>query len=70
MKFPTYPESAERHSRRTMPRLTMDEYIVFVDQLIAHADPAKLAHLRALKKDRIRPFRLNPADRPGVRSNM
>ena len=61
MKFPTYSESAARYALRTLPRLGMDEYAAFVDQLLTQADPEKVARQKALEEQITRPFRLDPA---------
>ncbi len=61
MKFPTYSESAARYALRTLPRLGMEEYATFVDQLLTQADPAKVARQKALEEQITTPFRLDPA---------
>ncbi|MDX9974001.1 MAG: hypothetical protein RBU21_13535 [FCB group bacterium] len=60
MIFPTYSESAARYALRTLPRLSMDEYAEFIEELLAHADPVKIARQKAIEKQIKTPFSFKP----------
>jgi hypothetical protein len=51
MKFPVYPESAARDSVHSLPRLSMDEYLAFVEANIAQCDPEKARLQKELEED-------------------
>jgi hypothetical protein len=38
----------------------MEEYAAFVDALLAHADPEKVARQKAIEEQITQPFRLEP----------
>jgi len=59
MKFPKYSESAARYAFQSLPRLSMDEYAAFVEQLLSQADPEKVARQKALEERITTPFRLH-----------
>lgn len=56
MKFPAYPESAARHAAKTLPRLSMDDYLAFVTELMSHVDPIKAARQKAFEEQITVPF--------------
>lgn len=58
MKFPAYSESAARDAFRSLPRLGMDEYLAFLAESMAQADPAKSALQKAIEERITVPFRL------------
>ncbi len=58
MKFPSYPECAERDAFRSLPRLGMDEYVAFLAESMAGADPEKVARQKAAEERITVPFRL------------
>ena len=45
----------------TPPSLSMDEYVAFVEELLAQADPEQVARQKALEEQITQPFRLVPA---------
>lgn len=61
MKFPAYPESAARHALQSLPRLSMDAYVVFVSETMSLSDPEKVARQKAFKEHITTPFRLRSA---------
>jgi predicted nucleotidyltransferase len=61
MKFPAYPESAARNALRSLPRLSMDAYAVFVSEAMSLSDPEKVARQKAIEEQITTPFRLHPA---------
>ncbi len=62
MKFPVYSELAARYAFSTLPHLSMDEYALFVADLLAQADPEKVARQKALEERIAVPFRIIPDD--------
>jgi len=51
MKFPVYPESAARDAIHSLPRLSMDDYLAFVEANMAQCDPEKARLQKAIEKD-------------------
>ena len=45
----------------TPPSASMEEYAAFVEELLSHADPVKVARQKALEEQITTPFRLDPA---------
>ena len=50
MKFSSYPKCAAREAFPSLPRLNMDEYVAFLSEFMAQADPAKAARQNALEE--------------------
>ncbi len=61
MKFSSYSESAASNALRSLPRLSMDEYMVFVSEAMSLADPEKVARQKMIEKQITTPFRLHSA---------
>jgi len=59
MKFPSYPECAARDAFRSLPRLGMDEYVAFLAESMAGADPEKVARQKAIEEWITTPFSLH-----------
>ena len=72
MKFPKVTREAERYGLRTLPRLSMDEYVAWVDKLIQDVSPEQLARQRTLKAQIKVPFRLTTerCSRKSLSSNL
>lgn len=66
MKFPSYPERAARDAFRSLPRLGMDEYVAFLAESMAGADPEKVARQKAAEERITAPFRLVPGATGGA----
>jgi predicted nucleotidyltransferase len=60
MIFPVYPDAAACEALRSPLRLGMDDYASFVAELLAHADPAKVARQKEAEERIALPFRLLP----------
>lgn len=58
MKFPSYPECAAQDAFRSLPRLGMDEYMAFLVESMAWANPVKVARQKAVEERITVPFRL------------
>jgi len=58
MKFPSYPECAARDAFQSLPRLGMDEYVAFLADSMAWANPMKVARQKAVEERITVPFRL------------
>jgi hypothetical protein len=64
MKFPVYPESASRDSVHSLPRLSMEEYVSFVEANMLQCDPEKVRLQKALEKDIKVMFSFNHSNNP------
>jgi len=64
MKFPVYPESASRDSVHSLPRLSMEEYVAFVEANMAQCDPEKVRLQKAMEKDIKVMFSFHPSRIP------
>lgn len=51
MKFPVYPESAAREALQSLPRLSMDEYLAFVEANMLQCDPEKARLQKKLEEN-------------------
>ena len=60
MIFPVYSKCAAREAVRSLPRLDMDAYMVFLSESMTHADPMKVARQKALEERVQVPFRILP----------
>ena len=58
MNFPAYSECAAREAVRSLPRLSMDEYVAFLSEFMIRADPAKADRQKAIEERITVPFRL------------